>query len=261
MHKRLIIFFFAIAMPSSFLFSQTNSYGQFRSEITISRAAFKRSGLEVNIGQQWSATEDNKSMFAENSQLFVRGWFHYYYSPRWRFSGFLGYFSNREVIDLKQVKTPEIRSGVQAAYFFKKIPYTLNARLRLENRNIQNNDGKYETSFRLRMQMRCQYPLNGKIIRSGVVYALGSEELMFKTSGSVSGSQFFDRNELTLGGGYGINNDIQVEITYVNSYLPRDPATEVYNALQVKMFFINPLANLKKMIFKPNPPDEDPSGN
>jgi len=260
MHKWLILFV-VITMPASLLFSQTNTYAQFWNEIGISRSIFKKSGLEFNFGQVWSGNSENKNMLADNSQVYFRGWFHYYHSPRWKFSGFLAYYSNKDVPELKQIKAPEIRSAVQTAYFFKKIPYTLNARVRLENRNIKNDNDKYETSFRLRMQMRCLYPLNAKIIRRGTVYAMGSDELMFKTGGSVSGSQFFDRNRLTIGGGYGITDDIQLEITYVNDYLPRSSVNELYNALQMNIYFINPFANIKKAFSHPHPVEPDTSGN
>lgn len=249
-----------IAIPFS-VTGQTSSYPQFWNRISFSRPAFKKSGLEFNFGQTWTGNPENKSMFADNSQLYLRGWFHYFYSSRWRFSTFLAYHSNKDVPELNQTRAPEIRSGVQSTYFFKKIPYTLDGRLRLENRNIQNNEGNYETSFRLRMQLRCLYPLNARIIHQGTVYALGSEELMFKTSGGVSGSQFFDRNRLTIGGGYAVTNDIQMELSYVNDFLPREPVNKLINALQFNIYFINPFIQLKEAFFKPHPVESDPEND
>ncbi|HEX5151323.1 MAG TPA: DUF2490 domain-containing protein [Parafilimonas sp.] len=255
MQRWLLTGFLLLAAPFSLLYGQTNSLGQFWNEFSFSRAAFKRSGLEFNFGQSWTATPDHSSMFAENAQIHVRGWWHYYYSSRWKFSFFLAYYSNKDVPEIKQNKAPEIRPALQAMYFFKKIPYTLNARVRLEDRNIKNDSGKYETTIRLRTQFRCVYPFNDKIIGQGTIYGIASDELMFKTGTNVAGSQFFDRNRFTIGCGYSITSDIQLEITYVNEYLPRPSTNELHNVLQVKMNFINLFANVKKALLK-KPPSE-----
>jgi len=255
MQRWLLTGVFILAAPFSLLYGQTNTLGQFWNEFSFSRAAFKRSGLEFNVGQSWTATPEHSSMFAENAQIYVRGWWHYYYSSRWKFSFFLAYFSNKDVPEIKQNKAPEIRPALQAMYFFKKIPYTLNARVRLEDRNIKNDSGQYETTIRLRTQLRCVYPFNDKIIGAGTVYGIASDELMFKTGTNVAGSQFFDRNRFTIGAGYSVTGDIQVEVTYVNEYLPRPAANELYNVLQVNVNFTNLFTNLKKAVFKKNSPE------
>lgn len=254
MQKLLLVSLSIMATTSGLIYGQTNTYAQFWNEYGLTRAAFKKSALEFNFGQSWTSTPSHGNMFAENSQVYFRGWMHYYFNARWKFSGFLAYYSNKDVPEIKQEKAPEIRPAIQAIYFFKKIPYTLNGRIRFENRNIQNDNGKYETSFRLRCQLRCIYPLNSKMIHHGTVYAYGAEELMFKTSNGIAGSQFFDRNRFTVGGGYGISDDIQIEITYVNEFLPRSEVNEVINALQVNMYFNNPFINIKNTFFKKRAP-------
>jgi len=250
MQRWLLTGFLLVTTPFGLLYSQTNTLGQFWNELSFSRAAFKKSALELDLGQSWTGTPDHKSMFAENAQIYVRGWVHYYYSSRWKFSFFLAYYSNKDVPEIKQNKAPEIRPAVQAMYFFKKIPYTLNTRVRLEDRNIKTDSGGYETTIRLRTQLRCIYPINDKIIGAGTIYGIASDELMFKTGTNVAGSQFFDRNRFTIGCGYSITSDIQVEVTYVNEYLPRSSVDEIHNVLQVNMNFINLFANLKNTIFK-----------
>jgi hypothetical protein len=138
----------------------------------------------------------------------------------------------------------------QAMYFFKKIPFTLNARARLEDRKIKNDDNVFEATYRLRLQLRCIYPINNKFIRQGTVYGIGSNEIMLKTGSLIAGTQFFDRNRLTLGGGYALTDDLQLELTYVNEFLPRDPNNEIVNAFQVNVCFNNLWANVKKKLFK-----------
>lgn len=254
MQKILLLVLSIIAVTNSLVFGQTNSYSQFRNEFGLTRAIFKKSAMEFNFGQTWTSTPSHNSMFAENSQVYIRGWMHYYFNARWKFSGFLAYYQNKNVPEIKQDKAPEIRPALQAIYFFKKVPYTLNARMRIENRNIKNDNDKYETNFRLRCQLRCIYPLNSKMIHQGTVYAYGAEELMFKTSNGAGVYQVFDRNRFTLGGGYSISDDIQVEITYVNEFLPRPEVNEVINALQANMYFNNPFQNIKNKFFKKRAP-------
>jgi hypothetical protein len=76
--------------------------------------------------------------------------------------------------------------------------------------------------LRYLQQIKYIQPINSKILREGVVYAVASDELFFKSGTKVTGLSFFDRNRLNLGAGYLFSDDIQVEVTYANEYLPRD---------------------------------------
>lgn len=227
----------------------TATYRQFWNEFAFTRTLKGKFALELNLGQTWTSTPEHKGMFSTNAQLYVRPWFHYYHSSRWKFSGFLAYFYNKDVPEINQRKAPEIRTALQTQYFFKKIPYTLNARFRIEDRKILNDANVWEAIYRLRLQLRCIYPINNKFITGGTFYALGSEELMFKSGSFIAGTQFFDRNRLTIGGGYAFSDDLQVEVSYANDYLPRPDSKELYHAFQVNAVFNNFLTNLKKNLF------------
>jgi len=76
MQRWLLTGFLLVATPFGLLYSQTNTLGQFWNELSFSRAAFKKSALELDLGQSWTGTPDHKSMFAENAQIYVRGWVH-----------------------------------------------------------------------------------------------------------------------------------------------------------------------------------------
>lgn len=229
--------------------AQTNKYTQFWNEFAFTRSLKGKWVWELNLGQTWSSTPDNHNPFYVNSQLYVRTWIHYYAGPRWKLSAFFSYFYNRAVPELSQEKLPEFRTAYQGTYYFHKVGYTLLARLRLEDRKIRTEEGIWEATYRFRTQAKLVWPINGKSIRKGIVYAIASDELFFKTGALVTGSQFFDRNRLTLGGGYSFTDDFQIELTYANEYLPRENNNEIYNAFQLNFSINNFFTNLKKSLF------------
>jgi hypothetical protein len=89
-------------------------------------------------------------------------------------------------------------------------------------------------------------PLNGKVLRKGIVYLAASEELFFKPDAKSTGVTFFDRNRFELGGGYMVTDDFQVELTYVNEFVPRDNGNEIYNIVSLTVTFNNLLSHIKE---------------
>jgi len=115
-------------------------------------------------------------------------------------------------------------------------------------RNIKNEDDEYENVFRYRQQIKYIQPLNSKFLRAGVVYAIASDEVYFKSGAKVTGESFFDRNRLNIGAGYLFTDDFQVELTYCNEYLPRHNGNQMTNAASLTVTFNNLIRNLKKKI-------------
>ena len=113
---------------------------------------------------------------------------------------------------------------------------------------MQNEDGVFEDKYRYRQQLKFIMPLNSNFLRGGVFYFLTSEELFLKPKAKTSGINFFDRNRFEIGGGYLVTDDIQLELTYTNEFLPRDETNEMYNCIVLTVTFNNPLPNLKKII-------------
>jgi hypothetical protein len=246
-----VCFFFLIQVQRVSAQEQTN-YSQFWNEFSFTRALKGKWSLELNLGQTWTSSPEHNSMFSFNSQLYLRGWVHYHFSPRWKFSYFYAYFYNRYVPEIKQKGLPEFRTAIQAIYYFHKVRYTLSSRLRIEDRHLETDSGTNEAYYRFRAQLKLLYPINGKRIRQGVVYGIGSEEFYFKSGTNLTGHEFFDRSRFTIGLGYSITNDTQVEVTYVNEFLPRDKGDELYNALQLNFAFNNVIENVKKKFFAKN---------
>jgi hypothetical protein len=130
--------------------------------------------------------------------------------------------------------------------------------MRGEIRYIMNADSVFEDKYRYRQMIKFVKPLNSQVLRKGVVYFLTTEELLFKPQAKTTGITFFDRNRFEIGGGYLFTDDIQVELTYVNEFMPRDNGNEMYNMVCLTATINNLFTNLKKSIF-PGSPEGDES--
>jgi len=226
--------------------AQTTKYNQFSNEFADVESIGKRWAVEFNLGQSYTSTPpSNNSMLSKASQFYVRGWAHYYASPRWKLSYFLALFGNVDIPDIEQAKNFEIRYAIQGIYYIHKIGYTLNTRFRLEDRRIQNNAKTFEAYYRLRGQLKYTQPINGKIIRKGIYYGLASEEMFFKTQATITGKDFFDRNRITIGAGYSITDNTQIELLYANEILPRNTGRMIYNTYQINVAFSDIFKKLK----------------
>lgn len=240
------ILLFAFLFCSSAIYAQTTSYNQFSNEFSDAESIGKKWTLEFNIGQSYTSTPPyNNSMFSKASQFYIRGWAHYYLNPRWKLSYFLALFGNVEIPDIEQAKNMEIRYALQGTYYIHKLGYTLLSRFRIEDRRIQNEAKTFEAYYRLRTQLKYTQPINGKVIRKGIYYGMAADELFFKTNAAITGKEFFDRNRLTVGMGYAITDDTQIELLYANEILPRPSGNQIFNSYQINVAFSDLFKKLK----------------
>jgi len=253
----LIICFFIIGfhLPAS---SQTNSYNQLCNELQLARSINEKWAAEIYLGGVFSSTQAENKVLKTNIQRYVSGWAHYYLAPRWKLTSGLAYYYNKDVPDIGQYYSPEWRISLQGIYYIHKTGFTLFTRMRGEIRIIMNEEGVYEDKYRYRQMIKYVQPLNGKILRKGVVYMLATEELLFKPDAKTEGITFFDRNRFEIGAGYLFTDNIQLEMAYLNEFMPRDNNNEMYNALEITLTFNNPLTNLKNTLF-PKPAEPEPS--
>ncbi|MFB9077424.1 DUF2490 domain-containing protein [Flavobacterium procerum] len=227
-------------------FGQSTTYNQFWNEIQFSRTLNEKWSTELDIGAAYSSTESSSNLFENTVQRSIRGWGHYYLNPRWKLSSFLAYYSNKDVPEIGQFESPEWRFALQGIYFFHKTGYTLSTRMRTEFRHMKNQDDDYELVFRYRQQLKYLQPINSKILRSGVFYAIASDEIYLKSGAKVTGESFFDRNRFNIGAGYLFTDDFQVELCYANEYLPRNKGNQTTNAASLTITFNNLLENIQK---------------
>jgi hypothetical protein len=231
---------------------QTDTYNQWSNEFQFARPLNDKWAGELWLGSTFSSTSNESRIFKTNIQRYATAWVHYFLPPKWKFSAALSYYYNKDVPDIGQYLSPEWRLTLQPTYFFHKVNYILSARSRCEFRYIWNADSVFQFKFRFRQMLKFVKPLNGKILRKGIVYFLTSEELMFKPDAKSSGVTFFDRNRFEIGAGYLFTDDIQLELTYVNEFLPRDENNEMYNIASLTLSFNNLVLHLKNSL-KPKP--------
>ena len=229
-------------------YGQNTTYNQFWNEFQFNQSINKKWATEIDVAAAYSSKESSPNLFENTTQRSLRAWGHYYFSPRWKFSAFAAYYNNKDVPEIGQFESPEWRFALQGTYYFHKTGYTLSTRMRTEFRHIKNGDDEYENVIRYRQQVKYIQPINSKFLRAGVVYAIASDELYFKSGAKVTGESFFDRNRLNIGAGYLFSDDLQVELTYCNEYLPRSKGNQTTNAASLTISFNNLFRNLQKKI-------------
>jgi hypothetical protein len=239
----LIFLFSAVSVHA-----QTNSYNQLGNELQFSRALNDKWAAEGYLGGTFSSTAEENTVLKTNIQRYAAAWGHYYLSPRWKLSASLAYYYNKDVPDIGQYFSPEYRLTLQGMYYFHKTGYTLLTRMRGEFRYIMNAEGVYEDKYRYRQMLKFMKPINSQYLRGGVFYFVTTDEMWFKPQAKTTGVTFFDRNRFEIGGGYLISDNLQIELTYVNEFMPRDDYNELYNVLAVTVTVNNLLPRLKKKL-------------
>ena len=224
----------------------------------MARAISDKVSAELFVGGAFSDTPTEDKILKTNIQRYFFAWAHYYFSPRWKFSSSLAYYYNKDVPDIGQYFSPEYRLTLQGIYYFHKTRYTLLTRMRGELRYMMNADSVFEDKYRYRQMLKFVKPINSRVLRKGVFYLVTTEELLFKPKAKTNGVTFFDRNRFEIGGGYLITDDLQVELTYVNEFMPRDNGNEIYNIAALTVTINNFLPRLKEKII-PHPSKEEPS--
>jgi hypothetical protein len=241
---------------SSGVKAQNTSYTQLCNELQFARAINDKWAAELFLGGAFSNTPSEPRVLSTNIQRYVFLWGHYYLSPRWKLSSSLAYYYNKDVPDIGQYFSPEYRWTLQGIYYIHKTGYTLLTRMRGEFRYMMNADSVFEDKYRYRQMIKFLKPINSRVLRKGVFYLVTTEELLFKPQAKTEGVTFFDRNRFEIGGGYLITDDLQVELAYLNEFLPRDDGNEIYNALEITFSFNNLFPNIRKSIFPKSKEDQ-----
>jgi Protein of unknown function (DUF2490) len=238
--------------------TQTTSYTQLCNELQFARAINDKWAGELFLGGAFSNTPSEPRVLSTNIQRYIFIWGHYYFSPRWKFSSSLAYYHNKDVPDIGQYFSPEYRLTLQGIYYFHKMGYTLLTRMRGEFRYMMNADSVFEDKYRYRQMIKFVKPINSQVLRKGVVYLVSTEELLFKPQAKTEGVTFFDRNRFEIGGGYLITDNLQVELAYLNEFVPRDDGNQIYNALEITLSFNNLFPNIRKRIFSGSSENDQP---
>jgi hypothetical protein len=225
--------------------AQRETYSQFWSYISFARVIHGKWSAEGILSGTRSSKANESGMFNLQSNFGIELWGQYHANAKMQFAGQLAYFSNKNVPDLNQSKSTEIRITPQVVYFFNKQHYIFSTRARMELRILKNEEGAADEVYRYRQQLNLIYPFNSKVIREGVYYGIVAEELFFKTNSDVSGFSFFDRNNFRIGLGYAVSDNFQLQASYINEFLPRSSGDKIYNAFKISLLFNNFLSEVR----------------
>jgi hypothetical protein len=253
---RTTVLLFGLLLPFR-ISAQNTSYTQWANELQFARAINDKWAAELWLGGTFSSTQTESKVLATNIQRYGFAWAHYFLSPRWKLSSSLAYYYNKDVPDIGQYFSPEYRVTLQGTYYFHKTGYTLMTRMRGELRFMMNADSVFEDKYRYRQLIKFVKPINSQVLRKGVFYFVSTEELFIKPQVKTKGVNFFDRNRFEIGGGYLVTDDLQLELTYVNEFMPRDQGNEVYNIVSLTVTVNNLLTRLRdSMSAKPSDPSD-----
>ncbi|MBJ2127304.1 DUF2490 domain-containing protein [Flavobacterium sp. IB48] len=238
----LILFYF-LSFTS---IAQTDDLYQFWNEYDFSKDISQNWVLQFDAGFVTSSTAEYENIFHNITQVYVRGWAHYYLNQKWKFSVFASNYSNKNVPELNQKKAREFRTGLQATYSLFQLPsIKVNLRARFEDRHMETDENYQEAVERFRFQIKAVCPLSTFGIETKKIYLFGSDELFFKTKSKVSGPDFFDRNRASLGCGFELST-VKIEMAYVNEIMPRSGSDKLVNAFQIKGIFNNFFSDIAK---------------
>lgn len=239
--------FLLLLFGSNSACSQTEKLNQFWNEYDFNKDLSQKWVLQLDLGFNSSSTPQDPNIFHNITQGFIRGWAHYYPTDRWKVSVFYSYYSNQNVPELRQEKSPEFRSAIQTTFNAYKSPkIKINLRARIEDRHMENIQGYFEAVERFRFQVKTIFPITNVERKNYSLYGFASEEVFFKTKSFVSGPDLFDRNRASIGLGFSFSKDIQLEAAYANEILPRRTADKLINAAQLRVVFNNLLPNILK---------------
>lgn len=246
--RRFTVFvaFFFSAFP--FLAGAQTKFAQFSNEVDLVRTINERWSAELDLANTFSDTPLENNVLKTKVQSCAIAWAHYQFSPRWKFSSFFAYFNNRDVPEIGQYDAPEWRLALQAKYYFNKVGFTLNTDMRTELRFISDENGVYDEIWRYRQKLKFLKPLNSRMLRQGVVYIFASDEIIFRSKAKETGMTYFDRNAFSVAAGYLITDDLQIELAYVNEFVPRDDGNMIYNVVSVTLTVNNLVRKVGKLI-------------
>jgi len=235
--------FFVLALlflQSTKLIAQNNTSYQFWPEIDFTSKPLNKSTIGIDIYSNRESYAENTSTFGYQSGIGGKIWFNHYFKSKVKTSAFFEPIYNKANHESGHNNTMEYRIAIQNVYYAPFKRWTLQNRIRIEDRIIENSSGDFVNTVRPRYLIKSIIGINKKVLIQGALYLLASNEIMFNTGSSVTGYHIFDRNLSQIGLGYCITDYINLEAQY--AYTIRLGANGNYStieALAVTLSFNN----------------------
>jgi hypothetical protein len=242
--KSEVLFFLVLFIFSFQVKAQTQHFDQIENNLKFKRVISEKWSSEFDVSNTFSSNPDENNAFQNYIQLYGRIWGNYKISPKWKLSTSLAFYYNKNNPEIGQYKSYEWRLSPQATYYIHKKGYVLSTRMSTDFRYLQDKAGDYNDFYRYRQQLQYLQPLNGAELKENSVYLFTSEEVFFRNTTKETGLHHFERNKFTLGGGYLISKTVQLELSYINEYQPRDNGDKAYNSFTFSLIFSDLLKEL-----------------
>lgn len=208
-----VLYFF----QSEKLIAQTNSSTQFWPEIDFTSKPFKKSTIGIDIYASRESDSDSSTVWGYQSGFGGKIWYNHYFKSKIKTSIFFEPILNRSNSESVEDRM-EYRIAIQNVYYSPFKRWTLQNRIRIEDRIIEDGSGDFVNTFRPRYMIKSIAGLNKKSLIQGTLYLLASNEIMFNTGSSVTGYHIFDRNLTQIGLGYCITDYITLEALYAYTF-------------------------------------------
>ena len=204
-----VLFFFQFEN----VLAQKNSSTQFWPEIDFTSKPFNKSTIGIDVYGGRESDTDSSTALGYQSSLGGKIWYNHYFRSKVKTSVFFEPIWNRSNVESEKDRM-EYRIAIQNVYYSPFKRWTLQNRIRIEDRIIENNSGDFVNTFRPRYLIKSIVGINKKNLIQGTLYLYLSNEIMFNTGSAVTGYHFFDRNLTQVGLGYCITDYITLESLY-----------------------------------------------
>ena len=213
---RVCLFFFCglFFFQTDNLFAQNNSSTQFWPEIDFTSKPFNKSTIGIDVYSSRESDSDSSTALGYQSGFGGKIWYNHYFRSKVKTSLFFEPIWNISNTESGNEYSMEYRIAAQNVYYSPFKRWTLQNRIRIENRIIENSSGDFVSTFRPRYLIKSIIGLNKKVLIKGTLYLYLSNEIMFNTGSSVTGYHFFERNVTQVGLGYCITDYITLESLY-----------------------------------------------
>jgi hypothetical protein len=212
-------FIFSILILFSFnqVHAQTSNSIQFWPELDLTSKPFNKSTIGLDFYTNRESYSNNANMFGYQSTIGGKIWYNHYFKAKVKTSFFFEPIYNKAEPESGNSNRMEYRLAVQNVYYSPFKRWTLQNRIRLEERFIENSSGNYEHVLRPRYFIKGILGINKKVLIQGTIYCLASNEIMFNTGSSSTGYHIIDRDVFQFGLGYCITDYITIESLYAYS--------------------------------------------
>lgn len=225
---------------STTLIAQNNTSIQFWPEIDFTSKPFNKSTIGIDVYSNREYYSNNTSKYGYQSGFGGKIWYNHYFRSKVKTSAFFEPIYNKANPESGQSNTMEYRIAIQNVYYLPFKHWTLQNRIRIEDRIIENNSGNFVNAVRPRYLIKSIIGINKKVLIKGTLYLLASNEIMFNTGSSVTGYHIFDRNLTQVGLGYCITDYISLEAQYAYTIrLSASGTNSTIQALAVTLSFNN----------------------